>query len=77
MTVQLTWAAVSALDSVPGEVRKWRSRWLVASGFPPWLAETVTSDPEVDVHALSQLVDQGCAPELAVRILAPLPEQPR
>ena len=30
----------------------------------------------VDLHALLELVDQGCAPELAVRIVAPLDWKP-
>lgn len=55
------------------DIRDWRRRWLMASGFPPWLAEAVASDPAFDLLALAQLVDRGCAPELAVRILAPLP----
>ncbi|WP_431970794.1 hypothetical protein [Nocardia sp. bgisy134] len=57
------------------DVRDWRRRWLVASGFPARLAEAVSSDPGFDMHALLQLVDLGCPPELAVRILAPMPEQ--
>ena len=28
--------------------------------------------PSVDLHALLQLVDRGCSPELATRILSPL-----
>ncbi|MFD4428227.1 hypothetical protein [Nocardia sp. NPDC058497] len=57
------------------DVRDWRKRWLVVSGFPARLAEAVVADPGFDLHALLQLVDQGCAPELAVRILAPMPER--
>jgi hypothetical protein len=30
------------------------------------------STPAVDVHALLQLVDRGCPPELAARILSPI-----
>jgi hypothetical protein len=29
-------------------------------------------DPRTDLHALLELVDRGCRPELAARILAPL-----
>ena len=35
-----------------------------------WLA----SDHRYDLHALIELVERGCPPELAVRILAPLEE---
>jgi hypothetical protein len=36
------------------------------------LAARVASDPRYDVHALIELAERGCDPELAVRILAPL-----
>ena len=41
-------------------------------GFPPLLARRVAYDERFDLHALIELVERGCAPELAVRILAPL-----
>ena len=46
---------------------------LLEVGFPEAVADAVASDPRFDLHALLQLVDRGCPPELAVRILAPLP----
>jgi hypothetical protein len=39
------------------------------------VADAVASDPRFDLHALLQLVDRGCPPGLAVRILAPLPRE--
>lgn len=57
----------------PVDVRAWRRCRLVDAGFEPELAELVASDPRFDLHALLQLVDRGCPPPLAVRILAPLP----
>jgi hypothetical protein len=33
-------------------------------------------DERVDLHALLDLVQSGCPPELAVRILAPLDDTP-
>jgi 2-polyprenyl-6-methoxyphenol hydroxylase-like FAD-dependent oxidoreductase len=36
----------------------------------------VADGSAVDLQALLELVDQGCAPELAVRIVAPLAWQP-
>jgi len=32
--------------------------------------------PGVDVHALIELVERGCPPDLAARILAPLDDGP-
>jgi hypothetical protein len=45
---------------------------LVEAGFPHALAARLAAEPGVDVHALLALVDRGCPPELAARILAPL-----
>lgn len=59
----------------PVDVRAWRRCRLLEAGFTPALAEGVASDRRFDLHALLQLVDRGCPPELAVRILAPLPSE--
>jgi hypothetical protein len=36
------------------------------------LADVLAHDGRTDVHALLELIDRGCSPELAARILAPL-----
>jgi hypothetical protein len=51
---------------------QWRRRRLVAAGFEPRLAAELAAEPAVDLHELLVLVDGGCAPALAARILAPL-----
>jgi len=50
----------------------WRRARLDAAGFPPALAAELAADLDADLHALLALVDRGCPPHLAVRILAPL-----
>jgi hypothetical protein len=50
----------------------WRRRQLAESGFSLPLATRVARDGRFDVHALIELVERGCDPETAVRILAPL-----
>lgn len=50
----------------------WRRRRLERAGFDGALTEKLASDPRTDVHALLELVDRGCPPHLAARILAPL-----
>jgi hypothetical protein len=57
----------------PLDVQAWRRCRLVEAGFPTALADEVAGDPRFDLHALLQLVDRGCPPELAVQIAAPLP----
>ena len=50
---------------------------LAAAGFEDGLAKRVAADRDVDVHQLLELVDRGCPPPLAARILAPLDWQDR
>jgi hypothetical protein len=59
-----------------GEVARWRREQLAEAGFSPSLAMRVANDPHYDLHALIDLVEQGCSPELAVRILGPLVREP-
>jgi hypothetical protein len=60
--------SVQALE----EVVRWRCEQLVESGFPLTLAARVAKNAHYDLHALIELVERGCQPELAVRILAPV-----
>jgi hypothetical protein len=62
------------MQSTVGEIVSWRRRQLVQAGFCGALAERVAEDPAYDLHALIELVERGCPPALAVRILAPLDE---
>jgi hypothetical protein len=50
----------------------WRRRSLERAGFSVSLAESLANDRRIDLHALLELVDRGCRPDLAVRIRAPL-----
>jgi len=50
----------------------WRRRRLERAGFDRGLAAALAGDARTDVHALLELVDRGCPPRLAARILAPL-----
>jgi hypothetical protein len=55
----------------------WRAQRLRAAGFPPALAGQLARDSRVDLHALLELVDRGCRPDLAARIVAPLDWRPK
>jgi hypothetical protein len=50
----------------------WRERQLLRAGFDTDLAASVAADCAMDLHALIELVERGCPPTLAARILAPL-----
>jgi hypothetical protein len=54
----------------------WRTQRLLTAGFPPPVAQRLAADTQVDVHALLELSDRGCPPDLAVRITAPLDTEP-
>jgi hypothetical protein len=56
------------------EVVRWRREQLVEAGFAPALAARVADNADYDLHALIELVEHGCRPGLAVRILAPVEE---
>ena len=56
--------------SAPIDVVGWRASRLLDSGFPVDLAQSLARQ-RVDLHALLQLVDRGCPPHLAARILSP------
>ena len=62
--------AIAGEDQDP--IARWRTSRLRAAGFDPQLAETLARDCAYDLHAVLGLVDNGCPPELAARILAPL-----
>lgn len=57
------------------DVVRWRRDRLAQAGFPLPAARRLARDWRYDLHALIQLVEQGCEPELAIRILAPLDEK--
>ena len=73
------WARPKAAFPAPGpaptargSLTDWRLDQLVRAGFDAELAALVAADRAMDLHALIELVDRGCPPRLAARILAPL-----
>ena len=59
-------------ETTGADVVRWRREQLTDTGFPLQLAAEIAEDPRYDLHALIELVERGCRPEFAVRILAPL-----
>ena len=57
---------------VPTDVLDWRNRVLRNAGCAPALASSLAADGDVDLHDVLNLIDRGCPPDLAARILAPL-----
>jgi hypothetical protein len=59
--------SVHALPARRGaeSLRDWRMPRLRAAGFSPALARKLADDRGVDLHAVMELTDRGCPPELA------------
>ena len=55
---------------------RWRAERLVRAGLSWELARRIAAEPAYDLHALLELIDRGCPPRLAVRILAPVEGPP-
>jgi hypothetical protein len=65
----------TTLEQTGNEVVRWRRERLVDMGFSRPLASRLAKDARYDLHALIELVEHGCRPDLAVRILAPDDEE--
>lgn len=68
---------VESASTESDEVVSWRYDQLRAHGFEPVLADRLAANCSVDLHDLIRLVEDGCPPAVAARILAPLPGEPR
>jgi hypothetical protein len=56
----------------PGDdLAGWREQRLLRAGVQADLAASIASDCAMDLHAMIELVERGCPPNLAARILAP------
>ena len=58
------------------EVVAWRHDRLRRAGVPHTLAGALASEGRMDLHALIELLERGCPPALAARILAPTDVDP-
>jgi hypothetical protein len=58
----------------PPDVIAWRRERLRLAGFESVLAAMLARGT-CDLHALLDLVERGCSPDLAARIVAPLEQE--
>jgi hypothetical protein len=56
--------------TAPTDLERWRRSRLEGAGFEPRVAAELARGDR-DLHELLALLDRGCPPDLAVRILAP------
>ena len=62
----------TSTDSAGKPVRELATRSADPQRLPHDIATRVARDERFDLHALIELVERGCPPDLAVRILAPI-----
>ena len=51
------------------EVEAWRRQALLRAGYDERAAAAIATRPEVDLHGAVDLVERGCPPDVAARIL--------
>jgi hypothetical protein len=62
-------AANDIIETELDRVERWRTAELMRVGFPGDDAVALAARTDVDLHDAIELVQRGCPPELAVRIL--------
>jgi len=50
-------------------IERWRAEELERAGYTPGAAAQLAMSREVDLHVAIALLERGCSPELALRIL--------
>ena len=50
-------------------IERWRLEELTRAGYPPDAAAALSGRLDIDLHAAVALIERGCAPEVALRIL--------
>ena len=62
-------AVEEIVETEQERVERWRADELMRAGFDPASALELAARFDIDLHRATELVDRGCAPELAVQIL--------
>jgi len=62
-------AEVHIQESEVERVERWRTEALENAGYDPDSAALLAARQDVDLHRAIEMVEAGCAPEIAVRIL--------
>jgi hypothetical protein len=60
---------VHITETESDRVERWRAETLERAGYDMTAAAVLAIRTDVDLHLAIELIEQGCAPELALRIL--------
>lgn len=63
-------AAYEILETETERVERWRTSELMRVGFPGDDAVALAARLDIDLHEAIELVQRGCPPQLAIRILS-------
>jgi hypothetical protein len=61
--------AETYVETEAERVERWRTEELLRVGFDFQTATVMAAEPAVDLHTAIGLIERGCPPELAARIL--------
>jgi hypothetical protein len=61
---------IEVVETETERVERWRTRELMRVGFPGDDAVALAARFDVDLHQAIELVQRGCPPDLAIRILS-------
>ena len=50
-------------------IQQWRAEALERAGYEPRAASRIAARQDVDLHTATELLERGCSPELALKIL--------
>jgi hypothetical protein len=62
-------AVEEILETEQERVERWRAEELIRAGYDPGAAIDLACRPDIDLHGAIELLERGCPPELATRIL--------
>jgi hypothetical protein len=62
-------AVETYIETETERVERWRMDELLRVGFDVEFATLLAAEPGVDLHAAVDMVEHGCPPDLAARIL--------
>jgi hypothetical protein len=60
---------VNFIETEDDKVERWRAEALERAGYDPTSAAVLAIRTDVDLHKATYLLERGCSPELALRIL--------
>lgn len=66
---QLTAIEIQIIETEADKVERWRVEALEQAGYDSMSAALLAIRTDVDLHRATYLVEHGCSPELALRIL--------